>query len=104
MPVMGSDGNGFTDLLLRRFRSDHIDSSGAPITPLLAWGVTPRGGSRSSYTFLSRSEGLDHAEGRPQASGLRQVESYLSDMGMAFYIRDFHFVSLHRNKVGNNKT
>ena len=29
------------------------------------------------------SEGLDHAEGRPHASWLRQVESYLKDAGMA---------------------
>ena len=27
------------------------------------------------YEDLLRSEGLDHAEGRPQASWLRQVES-----------------------------
>ena len=29
------------------------------------------------------TEWLDHVEGRPQASYLRQVESYLKDMGMA---------------------
>ena len=34
-------------------------------------------------TFLSRSEGLGHAERRPHASWLRQVESYLKDTGMA---------------------
>ena len=27
--------------------------------------------------------GQDHAEGRPRASWLRQVEAYLMDMGMA---------------------
>ena len=30
-----------------------------------------------------RSEGLVHAEGRPHASWLRQVETYLKDAGMA---------------------
>ena len=30
----------------------------------------------------SRSEGMVHAEGRPPASWLRQVESYLKDMGI----------------------
>ena len=33
--------------------------------------------SRPSKSFLQRSEGLDHAEGRPHASCLRSVESYL---------------------------
>ena len=32
-----------------------------------------------TVSFLLRSEGLDHAEGRPHASWLRQVESYLKD-------------------------
>ena len=32
---------------------------------------------------VGESEGLDHAEGRPRASWLRQVESYLKDTGMA---------------------
>ena len=33
------------------------------ITPLWACGAPPCGGSRPSDSFLSRSEGLDHAEG-----------------------------------------
>ena len=37
--------------------------SGAPTTPLWACDATPCGGSRPSDTFLSRSEGLVHAEG-----------------------------------------
>ena len=33
--------------------------------------------------FLVEIQGLDHAEGRPHASWLRQVEAYLKDTGMA---------------------
>ena len=36
-----------------------------------------------SHLGFSRSEGLDHAERRPQASWLRQVKCYLKDLGMA---------------------
>ena len=42
------------------------------------WRIPPM-----SDSFLPRSEWLDHAEGRPHASWLRKVESYLKDMDMA---------------------
>ena len=56
--------------------------TGAPTTPLWACGATPYGGFRPSDSFLSRSEGLVHAEGRPHASWLRKLKSYLKDAGM----------------------
>ena len=48
--------------------------------------------NESPDCFLPRSAWLDHAEGRPQASSLRLVESYLRDMGMSAYapIPDLH--------------
>ena len=48
--------------------------------PLWACGATPCGGSRPSDSFLSRSEGLVHAEGAPTRF---MVASYLKDAGMA---------------------
>ena len=45
-------------------------------------GATPCGGSRPPHSFLLKSEWLNHAEGLPQASRLRQVESCLRDIGM----------------------
>ena len=39
--------------------------SGAPTTPPWACDATPCGGCRPSDSFLSRSEGLVHAEGAP---------------------------------------
>ena len=44
---------------------------------------SPQWGSRPSDSFLSRTEGLYHAERRPQASWLRQMESHSKDTGMA---------------------
>ena len=44
-------------------RPQLVDAARAPTTPLWACGATPCGGSRPSDSFLSRSEGLDHAEG-----------------------------------------
>ena len=38
---------------------------------------------KSTNSVLPRSEWLDHAERRPHASWLRQVESYLKDTDMA---------------------
>ena len=37
------------------------------------------GAGKGLVTF----EGLDHADGHPQASWLRQIEAHLRDMGMA---------------------
>ena len=51
---------------------DHA-SLGAPTTPLWVCGATSCGGSRPSDSVLSRSEGLDHAKGRPQVSWLRPI-------------------------------
>ena len=71
--------------------------------PLWACGASPCEGSRTSDSFLSRSEGLDHAEGAPTrfmaasggvlskgyghgGSGVclgdGQTEAYLKDMDM----------------------
>ena len=50
---------------------------------LRLYGHVARLGSHPPYSSLSRSEGLVHAEGRSQASWLRQVGPYLNDTGMA---------------------
>ena len=50
---------------IRNRGTNYAANSGAPTTPLWACGATPCGGSRPSDTFLSRSEGLVHAEGAP---------------------------------------
>ena len=49
---------------------------------LRACGAALCGGSRPSGSVSSGFEEMDHAEGPPHASWLRQVESYLRDMDM----------------------
>ena len=55
----------------------------AGTTPIWTCGATPCGGSRPSNTFLSKSEGLVHAEGAPTrfvvASGGVLSEGYGHD-------------------------
>ena len=67
-------------------RKNHLHNLRASITPLSAFGATPCGGYRPSdpAVFSCRDpRGWIMPRGRPHASWLRQVETYLKDMGIA---------------------
>ena len=68
-------------LLVRLGWNKSLANSWAPTPPLLACGASPFGGSRQS-DFFRDPRGWIMPSVRPQASCLRQVESYLKDTGM----------------------
>ena len=75
---------GTSEIFSRPSRRDtKAHSSGAPTTPLWACGATPCGGSGPSDSFLSRSEGLVHAEAAPtrfmvaSGGGLSGLNTYI---------------------------